>query len=410
MMNSNISGVGGNRFRSAPAGDSKRVWTRESVNLNRESKEAFVKTLQDKADISSKAVETQDKTTGHEPRILSANDFISGDNLIATDQNSTLAQELSNRPDEDKSRDNSPTSLILDENGNVASADDLSASEIPSDVVKTQKHRSATIGTFNIEWLGGCPYKNNRRRRPPKRNEADYKKIAGVIKDSGASLLGLQEVVKEEALLKVLKHLPDWGFVISKNKNQKVALIFDKKRVQYDANSIQCLDEMADPDTFNYGNLRPPLSVYMKVDNFDCNFIVVHQKSGFQRDSLEIRNKQSRMMNDWIESYLEKSPDKDLIVMGDFNDFTGSKSLNAIAEGGILRYATGEFGKDDYTNIPHKGTIDHIGYTTVDGGAGDEVKQGSTKTINEKQYPGYTENISDHKPVTVEVNTKKDND
>lgn len=217
-------------------------------------------------------------------------------------------------------------------------------------------------------------------------------------------------MVTDEALFKVLKHLPDWGYILSKNKNQKVALIFDKNRVKYDANSIQSLDEMADPKTFNYGNLRPPLSVYMKVDNFDCNMVVVHQKSGFFEDSKEIRNKQSEMMNRWIDNYLETNTDKDLVVMGDFNDFVGSEALNNISEGGILHYATEDLPKGEFTNIPHKGIIDHIGYSAVKGGADEEVKKETIRTIDHRNYPGYTKWGSDHKPVLLDVETGKDND
>ena len=401
-----IGNIGG-RPQIKTAGTPQRVWTTDSVNLNKKSKEKFVQEQLDKSDIHI----TKEEPRGGEIKgQISADEFARQDNVIATDQNSTLREELNSRPDIKAGRNDSPTSLILDENGSVVDADKVSGSIVPDDIVKTTKHKTATIGTFNIEWLGGCPYKNSRRRKPPERTESDYQKIADVIKDSGASLLGLQEVVTEDALFKVMKNLPDWGYILSKNKNQKVALIFDKNRVKFDANSVQCLNELADPDTFHYGNLRPPLSVYMKIDNFDTNIVVVHQKSGFRGDSKNIRNKQSRMLNTWIENYLGSSPDKDLIVMGDFNDFTGSRSLNEIADGGILHYATDELKKGDFTNIPHKGVIDHIGYTTVKDGADDEVDEGSIRTIDHRKYPGYTHWGSDHKPVLVDVDTEKDND
>ncbi len=388
-----------------------RVWTNDSVNLNKTTKEEFVKEQLDKAEISSHSKKTEAKSgDGGSQKTITADDFARHETIIATDRNSTLHKELGKQPEAKQPPDNSPSALLMEENGNVSSAVEASGSKMPDDLVKTTQHKTATIGTFNIEWLGGCPYKNNRKRKPPERTDADYQKVAGVIKDSGACLLGLQEVVTEEALFKVLKNLPDWGYILSKNQNQKVALIFDKSRVQFDANSVQCLDEMSDAKTFNYGNLRPPLSVYMKVDNFDCNMIVVHQKSGFFEDSKEIRNKQSEMMNHWINNYLETNNDKDLIIMGDFNDFVGSDSLNDISRGGILHYATEDMPKGEFSNIPHKGIIDHIGYTTVKGGADEEVKKGTVRTIDHKKYPGYTKWGSDHKPVLLDVETGKDND
>lgn len=406
-----IGKISSDNIGSRQVSTQPRVWTNDSVNLNKTTKEEFVKEQLDKAEISSHGNKAEAKSGNSDSqKIITADDFARNDNIIATNKNSTLGEELGRLAEAKQAPDNSPSALLMEENGAVANADAVSGSRMPDDAIKTTQHKTATIGTFNIEWLGGCPYKDKKRKKTPERTDADYQKIAGVIKDSGASVLGLQEVVTEEALFKVLKNLPDWGYILSKNNNQKVALIFDKNRVQFDANSVQCLDEMSDSKTFNYGNLRPPLSVYMKVDNFDCNMVVVHQKSGFYEDSKEIRNKQSTMMNTWIENYLDKNDDKDLIIMGDFNDFVGSDSLNSISDGGILHYATEDMPKGEFSNIPHKGIIDHIGYTTVKGGADEEVKKGTVRTINHNKYPGYTKWGSDHKPVLLDVETGKDND
>ncbi|MFP4497952.1 MAG: hypothetical protein ACLFQV_07025 [Vulcanimicrobiota bacterium] len=276
-------------------------------------------------------------------------------------------------------------------------------------LINTARHRTAIIGTFNIEWLGGCPYEKP-RGKVPKRNKEDYKKLAGIIQDTGTCLMALQEVVTCDALKEILKHLPGWGYILSRNINQKVAFIFDRSRVKYDAGSIVIMKEMADSKTFNYENLRPPLSVYMKVDNFDCNFIAVHKKSGFNLNSQSIRYKQCRMMNRWIKAYLENNEDKDLIILGDYNDMPESLTLQALREGDILNFSTGDLKKNEYTNIPHKAIIDHIGVTAVKGGAHEEVKFWTLKTIDEKKYPGYQKWASDHKPIFVCVDTEFDND
>lgn len=411
MINTN------NTFQSPDGGQPVRVWTRENLNLNHQTRDAFIKSIVPETESQGGFPAAQKASPGERQKteapeqsnIVSAGDFASSDNIIVTDENSSIRREFMDGKSTRSEAENVPSSLMMDENGNLSSAPKGVADSITPDLVSTSRYKTATVGTFNIEWLGGCPYKD-KRGSVPERKDGDYKKIADVIKDSGASLLALQEVVTEEALFKVLNHLPDWGFILSKNQNQKVALIFDKNRVKYDANSVQCLDEMADPKTFRYGSLRPPLSVYVKIDNFDCNIVVVHQKSGFSRNSMGIREKQSKMMNTWIQDYLQKNQDKDLLIMGDFNDFNDSRSLDDISRGGILRYATDELRKGDYTNIPHKGIIDHIGYTTVEGGSGDELKQDTIRTMNERKYPGYQAWGSDHKPVLVDINTEKDND
>lgn len=407
MINQGIRDISGTT-RYSDSGKLARVWTNDSVNLNKQTQDSFVKSQIEKSEVPVKTQIAGKNEDSSETTILSAADFIERDNIVVTDTNSTLLKDLGERQTDNDGSGNVPKTLMLDENGILSEPGGV-GEKIPTDIISTGKFKTATIGTFNIEWLGGCPYKK-KRGHVPKRREEDYDKIAGVIKESGASMLGLQEVVTEEALLRVLKYLPDWGFILSKNKNQKVAVIFDKKRVKYDAGSVECLNEMADPETFNYGNLRPPLSVFMKVDNFDFNLVVVHQKSGFRNDSLKIRNKQSKMLNSWMKNYLRANSDKDMIVLGDFNDMLDSRSLDAIGEGGIIRYATSDLGKGEYSNIPYKSVIDHIAYTTVKGGADEEVKKGSVRTINEKRHPGYTKNISDHKPVLIEVNTEKDND
>ena len=94
------------------------------------------------------------------------------------------------------------------------------------------KGKKAVIGTFNIEWLG-----------TKERSADDYKKIAQVIKDSKAQLLGVQEVANEDGLKAVMNHLPGYGYILGKSSNQKIAVLFDKERVKYDVNSIDQIDE-----------------------------------------------------------------------------------------------------------------------------------------------------------------------
>ncbi len=267
--------------------------------------------------------------------------------------------------------------------------------------LKVQPHevkiqgKQAVIGTFNIEWLGT---KN--------RKEEDYKKIAGVIQDTGAQVLGIEEVSDEAGLKKVMKYLPDHGYILGKSGDQKVGVIFDKTRVKYNVNSIDQIDSVVVSD-----GMRAPLVVDMKVDDgFDFTFVVAHLKARFDEKSVAKRKKQAQALNNWLNNHLKECGDKDVIIVGDFNDYVGSEALNTMSKGNMLHYATEDAPDGMYSNIRYKSIIDHAGLTSVTGGATEEYIKGTVDTVNEKDYPGYTDSISDHKPVFFKVRTDIDND
>lgn len=271
----------------------------------------------------------------------------------------------------------------------IKSSMNLNPTEIKS------QGKKAVIGTFNIEWLGTKP-----------REEEDYKEIAQVIKDSGAQVLGIEEVSKEAALKKVMKHLPDYGYILGKSGGQKVGVIFDKNRVKYNINSIDQID-----DAVVSSGLRAPLLVDMKIDNgFDFTFVVAHLKAMFDPASVEKRKEQAQKVNEWVQNHLKESKDKDVILVGDFNDFVGSEALNILDSGDIVHYVTEEAPEGFYSNIPYGGIIDHGALTTAAGGSEEEYIKGSLRTIDETEYKDYQKRVSDHKPVLFEVRSDIDND
>lgn len=283
----------------------------------------------------------------------------------------------------------------------VEGADSKKSPEEIEKAMKVQPHelkvqgKTAVIGTFNIEWLG-----------TKKRKEEDYKKIAEVIKDTGAQVMGVAEISDEAGLKKVMKYLPDHSYIIGKSGEQRVGVIFDKSRVKYNVNSIDQIDEVVVSS-----GMRAPLVVDMKVDNgFDFTFVVAHLKARFDEKSVAKRKKQAQAINNWLAGHLKEKGDKDVIIVGDLNDFVGSEALNTMAKGNLLHYATSEVPDGFYSNIPYTSTIDHGALSSVPGGAAEEYVPGSTQTVNEKDYPGYAESISDHKPVFFQVKSDVDND
>jgi len=318
-------------------------------------------------------------------RPLTEQEFLAKEKGVATDQNSTV---LSSSKTDDKSAGiGNPTATRKEISSNMQVATQR--------VGKIDAEKKATIGSFNIEWLG-----------QKKRTEEDYRNIAKVIKDSDAALLGIQEVANIEGLKRVMKHLPNYGYVLGKSGHQMVGMIFDKDRVKYDANSIQTLDEV----TVGNPHMRAPLSVDMKVDNYDFNFTVMHLKAGFKDRSINIRNKQADVMNKWIQKRQKTNPDKDMIIVGDYNDFVKSPTLSRMDKGDTVDYATSEAGKDFYTNIRYRSVIDHGALSNAPGGASEEYVKGSLRTIDENKYPNYKHGVSDHKPIFFQVRSGVDND
>lgn len=254
----------------------------------------------------------------------------------------------------------------------------------------------AGIGTFNIEWLG-----------TKKRSEEDYKTIAKVIQDVNADVLGIEEISSVDGLKKVLKHMPDYGFVLGKSNDQMLGVIFNKNRASYDPHSIEQVDAV----TMGKDGMRSPLSVDMKVDNYDFNFTVLHLKARFDPKSKEFREKQAEVLNQWLKARLQTKQDKDMIIVGDYNDFVDSKTTQNVAKGGIIEYATKEAKpKQIYSTVKYKETIDQIGLSSVKGGATEEFVPGSLRTVDENDYYQYLERVSDHKPMVMTVKSGVDND
>ena len=380
-------------------------WTKENLRVVPEPEDSFMQDETRQKNMTEKFNESQKQKAGFDIHqglqgIVTAEEFKRRDKIIVTHENSTVLS-----PDglKAKSPNRAPRALLLDENGKLVETD------IPADVQDIKQkmgmniwkttanpNKKATVGSFNIEWLG-----------MKKRSEEDYKAIAQVIKDTGAQVLGIEEIANVKGLQRVLKHLPDFGYILGKSGQQMVGVIFDKNRVKYDKASIDQLTDI----TLNKKGLRPPLKVYMQVDKFDFTFVVMHLKAGFDERSLNIRSQQSKLVNRWLSDHLSKEPDKDLIIVGDYNDFIDSEALKNINKGSKLEYVTqGEEEKGMYSNIRYKNVIDHGAISSVEGGANEEYIKGSVRTVDESKYKNYAQGISDHKPVVFDVQSGIDRD
>ncbi|MHC9544876.1 MAG: endonuclease/exonuclease/phosphatase family protein [Vulcanimicrobiota bacterium] len=270
-----------------------------------------------------------------------------------------------------------------------------------SSVAVGDSKSTVSIGTFNVNWLGGEAGGGMKPRK-----EADYKDIASLIKDSGASVMGLEEVGSEDAIKRLINYLPGYDFVIGTTgvrdggKSQKLVVLYDTAKVQCDKSSVEELKDVMVPEIAGEGRLRAPLAVKMKADNFDFTLVVCHMKARFDEQAKEIRSAQADKLNSWIQNKIKDGGEKDVIVVGDFNDFLGSIPLKKMES--QLYFVTQEAAeRGDYSNIKFKSLIDQIGVTSTPGGAKANYISQSVHMPDIGKYPNFVKRISDHRPVVA---------
>lgn len=263
----------------------------------------------------------------------------------------------------------------------------------------------AGVGCWNIEWFS-LDAKNAR-------NDADIDRMAGVIRQSGICVLGLNEIADSDALDALTKRLPGWRYQIgTTGRQQKCAILWDASRAEVGR-------AFEYPDINNgvekgEGNLRAPLVAPVRVGKFDFLFAVVHLKAMFEPSDLAARRKQLGRLRTRLDEEGAARREPDVIVAGDFNDFADSVALKEL---------TGRKGKSGYvitgarlgdkvsTYIPRSGRIDHVVITSP-------ATSQSEWTGDAAVFPKptgadrklYLDTVSDHLPTWTTFKTDRDDD
>ncbi len=266
------------------------------------------------------------------------------------------------------------------------------------------KNEYITIATFNVEWLGD----GHRDRK--KRTEADYKRIAEVLKDLEADIIGLQEVENKRAVERLLKYMNGYKYVIGTTGGaQKLAIIFRDNLAVTSYNDYY-------PLMVAKRRTKAGLWIYVRAKNFDFHLMNVHLKSSShwdntadkRRKSLMYRTQQAKAIAKWADSLLTNTEEEDIIVIGDFNDTPLRKKNNTI---GLLESHL-IFLTDDMRSCKYKRryTIDHIlvsDTTAIRYKEDSEFMYG----LKHKFSPDELKGVSDHCPVLVEFDVSMpDND
>jgi endonuclease/exonuclease/phosphatase family metal-dependent hydrolase len=265
---------------------------------------------------------------------------------------------------------------------------------------KTQKkdlsQNTISIGTFNIEWLGDGVDDTNPRK------DADYKRIAETIQDLDVDILGVEEIENQDALNKVLTYLPEYKSLIGNTGSKQNTAVFFK-----DGLDVKKIEDYKSLDV-QVGKTRSGLMISAKKGNFDFIMMVVHLKSTSRFDSTEqmkieshlIRQKQALVLRNWADSINKFSNEKDVFIVGDFNDNPTRKKQNnlfPLASGGDYIFLTQDFVS---CKNPKWDIIDHI---VVNKSALKRFYQGSVYVYDIfSKFSDYeVEKISDHCPVTA---------
>ncbi len=257
---------------------------------------------------------------------------------------------------------------------------------------------SIKISTFNIEWLGdGIDDRNPR-------SEYDYKRIAEVLLDLKADIIGLQEIENIKALEKLIKYMPGYKYYIGETGFiQNPAILYrDTLDIKFVANY--------EPLAVKPYRTRSALIVYVKKGNFDFYLMNVHFKSTSRADnteelrleSYELRRKQAEIVRKWADSVIKNSNEQDIMIIGDFNDNPKrqSKILSPIVFRGEFLFLTDNLGS---CKNPLWDNIDHI---VINRSVFNRFIQGSVYMYNlPSKYEDYElKKISDHCPVSARFN------
>ena len=259
---------------------------------------------------------------------------------------------------------------------------------------------TVTVGTFNIEWLGdGLDDKKPR-------TDQECLLIADVIARSGADVLGVQEIENEGALRRVLRYLQSYdGFVVDAGIKQNVGVIY-RRGVDVSKSGV------FEPLALGRSGMRPGLVLNCKKGAFDWTMMVVHLKSTSRYDSTNqmrdesrvMRSRQIEILRSWSDSLIARGPEKDIMIVGDFNDFTSRRqqaTLTALLESDNMAFLTGllkSCKNEQWT------TIDQV---VVSKSARDRMIKGSERVEDIRSFlkDNMADAVSDHCPVLVRFST-----
>lgn len=244
-------------------------------------------------------------------------------------------------------------------------------------------NRPIRIATWNLK-------KFSERARP------DVVAIGEIVKSSGFDLLAIQEVQQEGQVVQRLRRQLNepWRHVIS-----EVAGNFERYAFLYRGDVIEMTEEPKLLET-SVGFARRPWMGRFRAGQFDFVLVTVHMWYGAAGGN-DRRRQEVAGMARIARELAGSSTEKDVIVLGDFNEFRSSGYLRYFEEQGwkrLVREPTNLSSTEAYDSI----LIDPRFTREFSGQAGvvpfDRIRYGSDRARA-------VDDVSDHRPAWADFRT-----
>lgn len=231
--------------------------------------------------------------------------------------------------------------------------------------------------------------------------------VAAVIEKELPDVVAVQEV-SDAAAFRALPEVLPAGYaaeVANDTATLTLGLLYRKDRV-----SVGAPEQLFTDDSYAFP--RPPFKVKVIAGgvgdgSFDFVLVNVHLKAQLDAESVARRKAACVALDAWIEDQQAASSETDFVMLGDFNDeLTDAPAYNVfepfLNDPASYRFLTLEAAQaGEHTYLPFQSMIDHV-LVTAD--VLPEYGAGTTDVMElEQSVSGYQSNVSDHRPVIVEL-------
>jgi len=226
-----------------------------------------------------------------------------------------------------------------------------------------------------------------------------------IIKSMDVDLIAVQEIDERTAFIQLLDSLEQYDGYLSKlpDYGQQMGIIYKSDFI-----SISEPKQIFVDDFYTFPRAPLVTSVTVKIENtiiFDFILIIVHLKAFVDEESKSRRRIACQKLKYYTDNYLISGFEKDVVILGDFNDELNDHSdenifsifLTDSANYYFLTYPL----TDQSTYIGHySSAIDHI---LVSADVLNEYKGGKTVVLKiDEEFSNYRDIISDHRPVLAQ--------